>query len=72
MEPVKMPESWHNQFVGLQIHTGHKFRVSKTALTDSIMQVANYVIDIEDGIVLKNRYGPTGRSDGGQRRNAKT
>ena len=50
MEPIEMPDSWHNQFVGLKIPSGHCFRMSKTALTDSIMCVANYAIDIGDGI----------------------
>ena len=67
-----MPENWHNQFVGLKIHSGHCFRVSKTALTDSIMCVANYAIDIDDGIVLKDRYGATGRFDEAKRVIAKT
>ena len=63
MKPIVMPALWHNQFVGLKITSGHRFRISKTALTDSIMAVANFAIDIADGIVIKNRYGTTGQSD---------
>ena len=71
MEPIEMPESWHNQFVGLKIPSGHSFRISKDALTDSIMQVAKYAIDIDGGIVLKHRYGHTGQADEVSRVNAK-
>ena len=59
MKPIKMPDNWHNQFVGIRIRTGHQFRVSKRGLTDAIVQVANYIIDMNSGTVLKNRYGIT-------------
>ena len=57
MKPIEMPDNWHNQFVGIRIHTGHQFRISKSGLTDSIVQVANYIIDMNSGTVIKNRYG---------------
>lgn len=71
MEPIEMPEEWHSQFVGVKIHTGHRFRISKAALTNSIMQFANYAIDIGDGIILKHRWGYAGESSEMQRREAK-
>ena len=71
MEAIEMPENWHNQFVGLKIPSGHSFRISKDALTDSIMQVAKYAIDIDGGIVLKHRYGHTGQADEVSRVSAK-
>ncbi len=71
MEPIEMPDSWHSQFVGIKLYTGYCFRISKTALTDNILQVATYAIDMDDGVVLKHRYGATGHSDEPYREGAK-
>ena len=63
MEPIEMPKNWLAQFVGVTVYTEHKFRVSKAAITDNIVQLATYIIDMGDGTLVKSRDGLVGSVD---------